>query len=107
MNHTPGPWELQRDELHYGTLSSIVGGESRKCHIDRALMVEVGGFACLTEQEANARLIAAAPDLLDALDVLKEILLQWHEDLPDHVGDKEPVALAKASKAIAKARGIA
>lgn len=49
----------------------------------------------------------SAHDLLEALEGLKLILLQWHEDLPDHVGDKEGAYLAKASAAIAKARNAA
>lgn len=58
--HTPGPWTAERDPCHFDTLSSIRAG-------DGALCVEVGGKADPPVQEANARLIAAAPDLIDAL----------------------------------------
>ena len=59
-NHTPAPWTAERDPSHYDTLSSIRGGLG-------ALRVEIGGYAGPPEQEANTRLIAAAPDLLAAL----------------------------------------
>ena len=63
--HTPGPWEAQRDPSHYDTLSSVVGGCSGGGKgLPHQLMASVGGFANVREQEANARLIAAAPDLL-------------------------------------------
>lgn len=67
--HTPGPWMIEADPCHYDTLSTVVGGESqqRKSRIWRQVHVEVGGFAEVAEQEANARLIAAAPDLYEAL----------------------------------------
>ena len=58
--HTPGPWVAQTDPCHYDTLSDVVGGDGN-------LFVSVGGKASWQEQEANARLIAAAPELLEAL----------------------------------------
>lgn len=66
--HTPGPWKAKRDELHFGSLSTVVGGarETRQ-GIDAQLVVQVGGWAGLREQEANTRLIAASPELLEAL----------------------------------------
>ncbi|WP_041862712.1 hypothetical protein [Bordetella petrii] len=56
-------------------------------------------------QEANARLIAAAPELLDALESLLPMLADWHDEFPDHVGDKEGPAIKAARAAIAKAKG--
>lgn len=66
--HTPGPWEARRDPSHFGTLSSVVGGGDKPGRLNRELMVEVGGFGSLQTQEANTLLIAAAPELLEALE---------------------------------------
>ena len=71
IEHTPGPWELTVDPCHYDTMTSIHGGpaEIRGKGIEwRQMMVEVGGYADPSTAEANARLIAAAPDMLEALD---------------------------------------
>lgn len=57
--HTPGPWRIGQDK------ALIVAGP-HGLHIARA--AQVGMPNC----EANARLIAAAPDLLAALRMLLE-----------------------------------
>lgn len=61
--HTPGPWWLGRDPCHYDSLTSISGGSDSNGGIRS--VAEVGGHD-VDEAEANARLIAAAPDLLAA-----------------------------------------
>jgi hypothetical protein len=72
--HTPGPWKLDRDELHYGSLSTVVAGKKSKRFPGYQMFVDVGGLADVNEQEANARLIASAPELLEALkDLLRDI----------------------------------
>ena len=53
--HTPGPWEIERG---YSTIIKSIG----PCVPD-----EYAGSAWLEVSEADARLIAAAPDLLEAL----------------------------------------
>jgi len=68
-NHTPGPWEAATDPLHFHSLSTVYGGdECNNSKFRPQLFVQVGGLAPLEEQEANTRLIAAAPDLLAALE---------------------------------------
>ena len=59
-DHTPAPWTAERDPCHFDTMSSVRAGKN-------TLRVEIGGYARPPEQEANTRLIAAAPDLLAAL----------------------------------------
>jgi len=59
---TPGPWSTRPDPCHYDTMSDVVS-------IGPNLYAAVGGKAQWQEQEANARLIAAAPDL--AAEVLR------------------------------------
>lgn len=59
MTYTPGPWQAVRDDCHFGSLSTVIAGN---------MIVQVGGSkSSVEEMEANARLIAAAPDLLAAL----------------------------------------
>ena len=77
--HTPGPW-----------------GNSDNLVICRGLNFIAHAHYPTDEGDANTRLIAAAPDLLDALsDLFKAIEEDWNVTL----------YLAKAEKAIAKAIG--
>lgn len=46
-----------------------------------------------------------ANDLLKALEAILPMLSDWHDEFPDHVGDKEGPAIKAASAAIAKAKG--
>lgn len=80
VKHTPGPWSYLRTTHPRGY---IVTG--RDGIYDIAIVRDVGGTP---ENAANARLIAAAPELLEALQgVLKAgrgtsgriILEGWHE----------------------------
>lgn len=77
--HTPGPWGIER--LH-GEINVIScnerDGAAKDMGIVYVLARDVGGmihgeqFDDRSEVEANARLMAAAPDLLDALVALVE-----------------------------------
>jgi hypothetical protein len=94
--HTPGPWTIR-----YGM--NIMGPDVRFPGNER-LVANAGGHsnnvhseAVRLENEANARLIAAAPDLLEALKALRE----WHRT--EYQSD--PKTDAKADAAIAKAEG--
>lgn len=98
--HTPGPWLVTGGTFvyalnGYGTNSfwaNIYGGSQ-------------GGYKSPgtpgEEIEANANLMSAAPDLLEALETLKDSFIVA-------VGDKSPYAkcaLERPLLAIAKARG--
>ena len=79
--HTPGPWSAERDPCHYDTLSTVVGGKHFSYNpadesfvLPRELIVQVGGQASHMVQEANTRLISAAPDMLAALKECSEWL---------------------------------
>lgn len=66
--HTQGPWQAERDECHFGTLSTVTAGTyETRMGISQQMIVQVGGWAGTEEQEANTRLIEAAPDLLEEL----------------------------------------
>lgn len=117
--HTPGPWSLGRPDSQgqdaymcevmtaYATKSE---GASIGCYdvICRTWSPrEICASLRLSREEcfANARLIAAAPDLLSALEDLLPMFADWHKEFPDDVGDKEGTALDAARAAIAKATG--
>lgn len=67
MEHTPGPWEVTPN-------GGIAGnGQNVVCN-DISTLLNYGGLPIgngFGEAEANARLIAAAPDLLAALQALR------------------------------------
>ena len=90
--HTPGPWRVHCDPCHYDTASDV----SSDCG---QLFASVGGKAGWQEQEANARLIAAAPDLLEALFEADRFL--------SHPLDPDDIQMARdvIRAAIAKAKG--
>lgn len=91
--HTPGPWFC--DERSDGDSKRYVLSES-------APFPGSVAFVCLdiSEAEANARLIAAAPDLLDAL---LEAVTEYRK-LPHSLG-YEFTHLPMMESAIKKARG--
>lgn len=96
--HTPGPWRVvDKNPLH-------IGGNWRGHFYDKVCTIEPRRFENVPVDTANARLIAAAPDLLAAL-----VAVLWEyrnvdgmvpNDAPDQ---REEVIAARA--AIAKAKG--
>ena len=99
--HTPGPWDV----CLYNR--AILGGETSRdgCRVTVAdLPTMYGPLDANPVSEANARLIAAAPDLLAVLEGLVNSVDEY--GLRDHAGatitEKET---ATAHAAIAKARG--
>jgi hypothetical protein len=96
--HTPGPWNDERDLA--GTISDTNGEEI-------AMTMTVGGYPeARAEERANARLIAAAPEMLVALQFAMENL-ELANPIVEHAGHVTsiPSAMRKASAAIAKATG--
>ncbi len=93
--HTPGPWAV--DEAENGVTAR--GGEDMIADCDRlnGLSFEVS--------RANARLIAAAPELLEALERLKAEVENAHV-LDIRKRTALCIATSVASTAIAKARGV-
>jgi hypothetical protein len=71
MNYTKGPWKTVKTS-------------------NKGLIVQAGedvlfrdGFSVLFENEFNAKLIAAAPELLDALKSIKQYLMSEGKDVSD------------------------
>lgn len=67
QKHTPGPWEVIREGRQTMHLSIQTSDEGQKVTLAR---VYVWG----DEKEANARLIAAAPELLAALQFARSVI---------------------------------
>lgn len=93
--HTPGPWMPH-------------GGKPRDgyCFIGDATptgwpVALVSDRVATGEAEANARLIAAAPELLAALQAMVDNYVDTYGD----EGDDAPGSIKTARAAIAKARG--
>ena len=78
QTHTPGPWRVHFDPCHYDTASDVKSDCGQ-------LFASVGGKAGWKEQEANARLIAAAPDLLDELKRLRRAYVSLLETGRDRI----------------------
>ena len=102
--HTPGPWIVEKD---IGSTPSRVtfriGGDMDAAGRQAAISSEQGiaatnapALMSTEEAEANARLIAAAPELLAALQTLANSLCPY---------DTDPKCWANAMAAIAKATG--
>src|SRR6185369_2032998 len=93
---TPGPWTIADDH----TVAVVGGVENLYFNVGPALVdaTPLGDAEC----EANARLIAAAPDLLAAL----EDTAEWLDGgMVDGVGFDEIQVKENILRAIAKARG--
>ena len=96
--HTKGPWRVQKFSLTVFTISDSDGTGMTNA-IAGTLTENNSAGSVVQRQEAfaNARLIAAAPDLLEALEVL---VSSEYDD-----GDLCDADWAKANAAIFKARG--
>lgn len=95
--HTPGPWETRGDKVCEATSGDVIAATS-----------EAGAFAAKGQwyaqpatfvTDGNARLIAAAPELLQAC----EKLAAWDASDDDSRLISEACSFARA--AVAKARG--
>ena len=66
--YTPGPWNIGSSDLPVSRMSIHCKGHKESCHSTIALMVSRMTIGISHDEEfANARLIAAAPELLEAL----------------------------------------
>jgi FMN phosphatase YigB (HAD superfamily) len=88
--HTPGPWECGKF-AHYFTDVVAVDG--------RRVATATIAYRSSAEADANARLLAAAPDLLAALRTARERIVS----LSDATGSVSRRTLADIDAAIAKA----
>jgi hypothetical protein len=87
MQHTPGPWEVSNLQSHVIT-NQCQRGAIAACHVSDA----VGD---MKTADANARLIAAAPELLKSL---QELVRLCHKG-----AESSFIDLSEAEAAIAQA----
>lgn len=91
MKHTPGPWSVNVIGQHWNNKSlkhiEVTFGQDGECICDTVY------------NPSDAKLISAAPDLLNALQAMlnKAYKQNWNEQYPDEV--------SKAQAAISKALG--
>ena len=83
--HTPGPWQSYNAGATIGTIEGCNG-------ID--VIADIRFIK--NESRHNAKLIAAAPDMLDALQAVS-----------DYLGDQDSILADQVNSAIRKARGEA
>ena len=98
--HTPGPWSY-KDNGHYFDVGVIEDGHDM---VYPAVCIGVMKY-----DEANARLITAAPDLLAALDMILEYIerRKRYSDIEHYseIDRNYETMVADAKAAIKKARG--
>lgn len=93
--HTTGPWSAEPTCPNDGVNCWFIVSEDRK------QVGSVDGYQGDPEREANARLIAAAPDLLEAL---QNVVDAWSSQF-ERQGHMAPEWAKKARAAITKATG--
>ena len=89
IEHTPGPWRSFAGAIYIGEHTAPVF-IARTCHPDRE---KGASIADGHERLANADLIAAAPELLEALEAL---VLLPNKQRPAEVWEAARAAIAKA-----------
>jgi hypothetical protein len=102
MKHTPGPWILKADLPlpengnewkwinHKGTCVTFIVANPNRC-------------TPMDEQRANAHLIAASPDLLEACKALANVISEWDGEWQRQCGSDFVDAYGMLIAAIAKA----
>lgn len=80
--HTPGPWQSMRSKApHDGEYDYAIGAEGAPVLAEAFGRTADGGRP---PAEANARLIAAAPDLLAQLDMVVGDLVMLRRAIAEH-----------------------
>lgn len=109
--HTPGPWMVSEIISNRAIFKEDSTGNLRMVKEELDLCIEGDGLILLTidsrppEAQANARLIAAAPDLLAALESVCTIASCAPHDDADRAEDALNKIFHKARAALAKAQG--
>ena len=100
--HTPGPWTHGKSVPFEGAMERFVISQAEGAGYTPGFSDVAETVFCerLDVQESNARLIAAAPELLEALQNLME-RVQYDKDAKNWFTDEQKAARA----AIAKATG--
>jgi hypothetical protein len=103
MHHTPAPWEHGDNGLIYGQCGEDDVEAPFVCDVIKDSAMQALGILSPVE-EANARLIAAAPELLEAIPPLIALV---HRQLPHHAQSDSTLdnlsEVIRARAALAKA----
>lgn len=105
--HTPGPWTIDADHDDDWSCYHDDAGTScaKQIHADGRLVA----FAAYhthklfgtkkedAELQANARLISAAPEMLEALNLCRQHMYEHASNTPDDAFEKLCAAIAKAT----------
>lgn len=98
--NTPGPWLSDSFRGGEPNFSRILR-RTENSETDWLFVIQHNGEATEERQIVDACLIAAAPDLLEAL----ELALEYFAHRQQRYKNRHPVWVQKARAAIAKARG--
>lgn len=105
--HTPGPWKVD-------AMGNVWSADTKVCEMSEHPVIASGCYREKTDDEhrANARLIAAAPELLEALrDCVKWYGNRTNDDFRNDDSlrpiDQQPPEIQRAMRAIAKAKAAA
>ncbi len=103
LRYTPGPWDYDMDYI----VAPDPDGRHPDIYIaEIAHSDDEGRIASPQQQDANRRLIAAAPELLEALDYLLEQTVDMDLKYGIGLSEGEEDARTKALAAIAKATSL-
>ena len=95
MSHTPGPWSLSGESVY---ATRVDGPDGNKVALAQYLLSD---GRSIPEAIANARLISAAPDLLEAC----ELAIHKLKSIPStDLGGHHDRVLMKLEDAVSKAR---
>lgn len=97
IRHTPGPWYYNGDESR--TIVADRDGDVECPTICDVLDTAEGLEGSDAEADANGRLIASAPELLECLEEIWEWQRGCQDLLPDGLGGKISTVLAEAKGA--------
>ena len=109
--HTPGPWKVKPIGKEIYVEADHLPGWSSACN---PFICDMQASECIDPAQvkeerprilANAQLIAAAPDLLQALEKLLEEYKACERFIDHGYGKVHPQTLAVAEEAIEKAKG--
>lgn len=96
--HTPSEWDVNEFTDLEGDRHIVVVQKSNGCPLAHM-------YECGSETRPNARLMAAAPELLRSLILMLRTHDKPAESLPQEVVEQMWIVLAQARAAIAKATG--
>lgn len=91
--HTPGPWLRDRESGFDCDVRAANGRKIASVNVQNAPKSKKGWLSRQKENEANARLIAAAPELLAALQAIMDL----NPQLPMGYTEEARAAIAKAT----------